>query len=125
MDLRSKDAIESSKQHDIDMDNILIAEFMGVNIITIDDIRSNKNPYISSADGYTEEDLQYHKSWDWLMPVIKKCRATEVDKDRELSKQRLIDNINFCLFTLDLLGTHGNIIYFIKWYERKPIVTTF
>jgi len=71
------------------------------------------------------DDMKFDLSWDWLMPVIKKCRATEVDKDRELSKQRLIDNINFRLFTLDLLGTHSNIIDFIKWYERKPIVTTF
>ncbi len=56
-------------------DNKIIAEFMGVNIITIDDIRTNKNPYISSADGYTEEDLQYHTSWDWLMPVLKKING--------------------------------------------------
>ena len=53
-------------------DNKLIAEFMGVNLINIDDIRDNKNPYISSADGYTKEDLQYHTSWDWLMPVVQK-----------------------------------------------------
>jgi len=51
-------------------DNKLIAEFMGVNVITIDDVRENKNPYISSADGYLEDDLKYHCSWDWLMPVM-------------------------------------------------------
>jgi len=97
----------------MEKNNKLIAEFMGVDQVDID--------YAFNEHGQ----LKYHLSWDWLMPVIKKCRATEVDKDRELSKQRLIDNINFCLFTLDLLGTHGNIIDFIKWYERKPIVTTF
>ena len=46
---------------------------MGVNIITLDDIRTNKNPYISSADGYLEDDLEYHTSWDWLMPVVETC----------------------------------------------------
>jgi len=88
-------------------DNKLIAEFMGKEIY----------------QNYHESN--YHCSWDWLMPVIKKCRTTEVDKNREIGKQRLIDNINFTFFTLDLLGTYNNIIEFIKWYERKPIVTTF
>lgn len=53
-------------------DNKLIADFMGVNVITIDDVRENKNPYISSADGHLESDLKYHSSWDWLMPVVEK-----------------------------------------------------
>ena len=36
-------------------DNKLIAEFMGV-----------KYPMLKGSD------LQYHTSWDWLMPVLKK-----------------------------------------------------
>ena len=56
-------------------DNKLIAEFMGVNVITLDDVRKNKNPYFSSADGYLEDDLKYHTSWDWLMPVVEKIET--------------------------------------------------
>ena len=56
-------------------DNKLIAEFMGINVVTEDDIRANKNPTISSYEGDLEEDLKYHYSWDWLMPVIKKIEA--------------------------------------------------
>ena len=67
--------------------NKLIAEFMRINLITIDDIRANKNPYISSADGYTKEDLQYHTSWDWLMPVIERCLVGEAEQSEEISKQ--------------------------------------
>ena len=52
--------------------NKLIAEFMGRNVITEDDIRANKNPISTSHDGDLEEDLEYHSSWDWLMPVIDK-----------------------------------------------------
>ena len=55
--------------------NKLIAEFMGINVVTEDDIRANKNPTISSYEGYLEEDLEYHSSWDWLMPVVKKIEA--------------------------------------------------
>jgi len=80
--------------------NKLIAEFMGVNIITLDDIRTNKNPYISSADGYLEDDLEYHTSWDWLMPVVNKCFDTwyyEYDSDDLcflLNNALLTTNIN-------------------------------
>ena len=45
---------------------------MGINVVTEDDIRANKNPTISSYEGYLEEDLEYHSSWDWLMPVVEK-----------------------------------------------------
>ena len=37
--------------------------------------RTNKNPYISSAHGYLEDDLEYHTSWDWLMPVVEKIES--------------------------------------------------
>jgi len=87
----------------MEQNNKLIAEFMGVNLITIDDIRANKNPYISSADGYTKEDLQYHSSWDWLMPVVHRIRDhvnmdmsfEEYDDWRENFKQ--IDPYNYSL----------------------------
>ena len=67
----------TSPKEKITDNNKLIAEFMGVNVITIDDIRANKNPIQSSADGYLKEDLEYHTSWDWLMPVIEKIEDEE------------------------------------------------
>ena len=88
--------------------NKLIAEFMGVDQVDIDTwLETNSN-------------LKYHTSWDWLIPVIKKCRTIQVE-----GSQRRIDDINFTFFTLDLLGAWHNVVEFIKWYERKPIVTTF
>ena len=49
-------------------DNKLIAEFMGYEII----YRPNSNGFIEISD--TElcdvDDLEYNKSWNWLMPVI-------------------------------------------------------
>ena len=53
--------------------NKVIAEFMGM-----------EHCYRPYGDGFMEvkengscvelKDLQYHKSWDWLIPVIEKCR---------------------------------------------------
>ena len=73
MDLRSKDAIESSKQHDIDMSNILIAEFMECthphNEIT------DATLYNVSHGTFELSELRYDVSWNWLMPVIEKIES--------------------------------------------------
>ena len=47
--------------------NELIAQFMGV-VFHDDD-----NQYYSSDGLYIGTNLQYHTSWDWLMPVVVKC----------------------------------------------------
>ena len=53
-------------------DNKLIAEFMGL------EIHESKHKYITTyyvtIDGVPTDlqDLQYHASWDWLMPVVEK-----------------------------------------------------
>ncbi len=90
--------------------NKLIADFMGVNIITLDDIRTNKNPYISSADGYLEDDLEYHTSWDWLIPVIHKCFDVAEDGDME--------DIMHHLQVADRKPTYQAVIEFINQYNK-------
>ena len=79
MDLRSKDAIESSKQHDVDMDNILIAEFMGLtnhhndSSVMLRKVSHNNEPPINEV--VPLKALQYDTSWDWLMPVVEKIES--------------------------------------------------
>ena len=73
MDLRSKDAIESSKQHDIQMGNIFIAEFMGFK----EHEGSYYLPLYNGGDWVPDVELEYHTSWDWLMPVVIKIGGIE------------------------------------------------
>ena len=56
-------------------DNKLIAEFMGV-VFHDDD-----NQYYSSDGLYIGLNLQYHTSWDWLMPVVEKIECTKTDDE--------------------------------------------
>jgi hypothetical protein len=47
-------------------DNKLIAEFMGIVYPKLDNVIVIDNVVIK------ENELQYHTSWDWLMPVVEK-----------------------------------------------------
>ena len=90
--------------------NKIIAEFMGVNVITLDDVRKNKNPYFSSADGYLEDNLKYHTSWDWLMPVVDKIEQVHEGVPQEL--------INLSLFsTRD--EVYKAVVKFINEYNKR------
>ena len=109
--------------------NELIAEFMEINVVTLDNVRKNKNPYISSADGYLVDDLKYHCSWDWLMPVVEKIESDErydvnilqygtciFDNQREI-----VNNIANISFDKKIEHTYDAVVHFIKDYNTKKI----
>jgi hypothetical protein len=60
--------------------NKLIAEFMGYEIL----YRPYYNGFIEISD--TElcdvDDLEYHTSWDWLMPVIEKIQDKHLENPK-------------------------------------------
>ena len=72
--------------------NKLIAEFMGV-----------KYPMLKGSD------LQYHTSWDWLMPVIRKI------EDGGLDPHELIDK---ALESRVIEDTYNEVVDTIKRYNN-------
>tara|TARA_R100001443_G_scaffold19976_1_gene31833 strand:+ start:2379 stop:2696 length:318 start_codon:yes stop_codon:yes gene_type:complete len=73
-------------------DNKLIAEFMGaagtpkynptewdVYITGCLDVDSDDE---NAQHFYTLDEMKYHTSWDWLMPVVTKCMQTGDDTDK-------------------------------------------
>jgi len=60
-------------QQEIEEGNKLIAEFEGM-VYTNDDPKAYPQGYMFSKElgAITVSDLQYHESWDWLMPVVEK-----------------------------------------------------
>ena len=74
-------------------DNKLIAEFMGL-------VVSDRDNYTSELHTNVDADLNYHTSWDWLMPVIAKLKvqATEIYPDWvDEEAQHIIDAIDDAL----------------------------
>ena len=86
-------------------DNKLIAEFMGV-VFHDDD-----NQYYSSDGLYIGLNLQYHTSWDWLMPVIE-----EIDSQIFFGytlQYESIDSIENALATRSIKDTYKAVVEFV------------
>ncbi len=81
--------------------NELIAEFMGVDQVDIDTWYDEHNQ------------LKYHKSWDWLMPVIQKCLVGEAEQSEEISNT-LIKNIYEGICNQNISSTYKSVVHFIK-----------
>jgi hypothetical protein len=60
--------------------NKLIAEFMGAEKTHIKSVGDIYCPVPSKNGSEYADKLQYHTSWDWLMPVIDKCYQEHMSK---------------------------------------------
>lgn len=92
-------------------ENKLIAEFMQVHEIM--------------HDGYSEYDfdddtlnvihqnnLQYHTSWNWLIPVVEKMNTTELWEEYDISY------LATYLVSTDINATYNAVVEFINEYNK-------
>ena len=102
--------------------NKMIAEFMGIVYPKLDNVIVIDNVVIK------EDDLQYHKSWDWLMPVVEKIESLSiVSFEKNLQEEGDYQ----CLFTKgnDILichyadtsveATYKAVVEFINQYNKN------
>ena len=88
--------------------NNLIAEFMG---------KPYRQEFLEKGVGgvFEEvvlyEDLQYHSSWDWLMPVVQKCRQE--------NRLEYFDRVYYALEECDINVTYKAVVEFIKDQNKK------
>lgn len=92
-------------------DNELIAEFMGFpaweTYVDFGGMREEKKRL---------RKMQYHTSWDWLMPVVEKI-ANELEKDWP----RASDGALSLRIGTPISVVYANVVEFIKWYNQsKP-----
>ena len=102
-----KDNSEAYNENEIIEGNKLIAEFMEVEI--------------NNCTSYPEEgrkcfhidDVEYHSSWDWIMPVIKRFNITEFDEWEDFGE------LVAALSAASIEDTWRIIVNGIKWYNTK------
>ena len=96
-------------------DNELIAEFMGMAKIPINDKENQSYPL-------------YDVSWDWLMPVVEKIESlgyeTEIKYDQSIFVRIGAGGYeNQTQFMSDgrtkIEATHKAVVEFIKWYANQ------
>ena len=92
-------------------DNKLIAEFMG---IENDNAKMRGHLYECPVTAEYVSDLEYHTSWDWLMPVVQKC----FDTQEPTEGQHYF--INESLLTMDIEVVYDRVVEFIKAHKKYP-----
>ena len=100
--------------------NTLIAEFMVAkpckkhpNIQLFLKIKDNKNPSLQ----YWHL-LKYHKSWDWLIPVIDKIHSSNYYVDYYLSELGQSNN-GVHINTKFIEVSFNAVVEYIKWYNKN------
>lgn len=99
--------------------NKMIAEFMEV--VFHDD----ENQYYNADGLHIGNTLQYHTSWDWLMPVLNKIRSFDCEFDIEqigvfevsYGGNWIGKSISHYEFDLDL--TYEAVVEFINQYNKN------
>jgi hypothetical protein len=94
--------------------NKMIAEFMGY-----ENVGTLNNPMYDYYDNYFQDgsyvphELCYHKSWDWLMPVVNKI---EEYLSANVGKVGYFDE---CLSSNDLDIRYNAVVEFINQYNKN------
>jgi hypothetical protein len=118
--------------------NKLIAEFMGARATVFRDgtkghtfwneegVEGRSGSFPNGATNYFKYDEGYHTSWDWLMPVVRKCREIMNDFGIESIEYNFLENNIFQTdYTLidflngDIDCINERVVRFIKWYNEN------
>ena len=107
----------------MEKNNKLIAEFMGYPNIAHDEDKRD----------YLEDCVKYHKSWDWLMPVVEKIEYIEsithgnqfqvIIREEEVGIYDKHTQTHIVYIPADgeskLTNTHKAVVEFIKEYNQN------
>ena len=104
---------ELREQEDIMKDNKIIAEFMGM------ELGDDKTMYYDDAENLHPptpiNELKYHTSWDWLMPV-----ANEIIKSRdEQNADWDLTDLKYALQTTNIEYVYKAVVKFINEYNKR------
>lgn len=97
--------------------NKLIAEFMGLETITLKVDNNGEGICIKKPMATTQIPVKYHESWDWLMPVVIKIEETGYIFHM-ISKNIYIPAIGYIhygdVYNTKIEVLYESVVYFIK-----------
>lgn len=94
--------------------NKLIAHFMKLGKLD-ENIYAIFIPEISSETLFLPADqLRFDDKWNWIIPVVQKCRDINDYQAHQHYKP-----IEIMLCSLDIQGVWATVVEFIQWYNNK------
>ena len=99
----------------MEKENKIIAEFMGLKDGTKYLSPSLQEPESIGLGTYVDADeMRYHQSWDWLMPVVVECFERFGNTDT-------IDymKLNDALLTCNIEELYKAVVEFIEWHSQQ------
>ena len=101
-------------------DNKLIAEFMGMTYEEDYDAWYDNEMMLEQIvydlnDGNCFDELYFHTSWNWLIPVVSKCFKNGQSWGDDTHQW---DNIMDTMFTCDISIVYAQVVEFIKKYNH-------
>ena len=93
----------------------LIADFMECQKVDLgdgrwDEYRIPENAYDetdNSVDTFNLQSLEYHQSWDWLMPVVDKIESLDMNKEKYILES-IGNQAEFILYGSNPKGSYHN-----------------
>ena len=100
--------------------NRLISEFMGMKPNRYNSFPLKPTDFAQDGDADVRySDMKYHKSWDWLMPVIDKIRSEVCYVKYKEHTASMIDDGGIYINTKFRENTYNDVVEFIKWYNQN------
>tara|TARA_R110000772_G_scaffold199569_1_gene310168 strand:- start:408 stop:761 length:354 start_codon:yes stop_codon:yes gene_type:complete len=116
MDFKQIKLIE--KKMNTQENNKMIAEFMGLSHCSEGWITIPYHVREEVAEEEIVDELRYHTSWDWLMPVIQECLIGEAEHSEDVSNLA-IKNIYESICNQDISLAHKSVVEFINQYNKN------
>lgn len=104
--------------------NKLIVEFMGYTIKNANEWYNYEQAWLPDGKThYPTELLKFHKSWDWLMPVVNKIRSLYNSAEIDICyyAEDIISKIAEGCVEANFLQVYESVIEFIIHYNKIKI----
>lgn len=103
---------------------ILIADFMELNVVIMHTATHPNGELMTMTEGHMGyEELKYHSSWDWLIPVVEKIVSLGYNVENVMTPNyktcRIygkVNNQSFCVVKEEM---YQAVIEFIKLYRNQ------
>ena len=99
-------------QEEIIEGNELIAEFMNI------DVGHYTSYPEEGRTQFSKNDLEYHSSWDWLIPACKKWDTLEVEDENLVEYTKLCDQLDNTVSFYEIEPLFQQLVKCIEQYNK-------